>query len=259
MSEPTYSTNKLNECLRSASSEELMSLTKVLEASATRPMGASNLAAEILRAGGNSIANFMRGGGISYAEFLDDVSSTLKLGTTPYRKITSTGLQVVEMDKRQANNQIDSSTRKSWEGPLDSFLREKENAILATVAQQAYSGLTPEQKRQVDEQVRRLAASQPGKDLKGLTGGAAMFALANMGGFATYTMMSTVISTLTLGTAGFGAYTTASSLLSVLIGPLGWASLGLATLYKLASPSQQKVVQLAIGVSMIRARQAARQ
>lgn len=69
--------------------------------------------------------------------------------------------------------------------------------------------------------------------------------VGNLGGFATYTLVSTVLGTLSFGMLGFGAYTFASSLLSVVLGPAGWLSLAAYGIFKLGSADAGKTVRLA--------------
>jgi hypothetical protein len=78
-----------------------------------------------------------------------------------------------------------------------------------------------------------------------------LLALGNAGGFATYTLMSTVLSTVSLGTLSFGAYTFASSALSVVLGPIGWVGLGLYGIHKLGAPDKAQVVRLAATCAVI--------
>lgn len=76
----------------------------------------------------------------------------------------------------------------------------------------------------------------------------------NLGGFATYTLVSSVLSTLSLGTLGFGAYTAASSAVSVILGPVGWVALGTAGVYALGKPELKKTIPLVAMIGMVRQR-----
>ena len=87
-----------------------------------------------------------------------------------------------------------------------------------------------------------------------ITGTAGLMALANLGGFATYTFLTSMMSGLSFGTLGFGAYTAATSLLSVVIGPVGWAGLGIWTIFTLGKPDMSKLVLLVATIGAIRQR-----
>ena len=87
-----------------------------------------------------------------------------------------------------------------------------------------------------------------------LTGGAGLIALGNIGGFATYTFLTTSLSTISMGTLGFSAYTAATSLLSVMFGPIGWASLGAIAVLTLGSPNTKKLIPIVATIGAIRQR-----
>jgi uncharacterized protein YaaW (UPF0174 family) len=80
---------------------------------------------------------------------------------------------------------------------------------------------------------------------------------ANLGGFATYTMASSLLAGVgsTLGmTLPFAAYTTLSSTLSVVLGPVGIGALGLWGLHKIASPNIKVTILIVLAVAAIRER-----
>lgn len=87
-----------------------------------------------------------------------------------------------------------------------------------------------------------------------ITGTAGLITLANLGGFATYTFLTSFMSTVSFGTLGFGAYTAATSFLSVVIGPIGWAGLGLFTLFTLGKADMSKLVLVVATIGAIRQR-----
>lgn len=102
----------------------------------------------------------------------------------------------------------------------------------------------------LSQTIRQYDASSMGA----ITGTAGLMALANLGGFATYTFLTSMMSTLSFGTLGFGAYTAATSFLSVVIGPVGWAGLGLWAIFSLGKPDESKVVLIVATLGMIRQR-----
>lgn len=103
---------------------------------------------------------------------------------------------------------------------------------------------TPAQRPAVDAKIAELSKTPEGKNISGMSTTAALLVVGNLGGFATYNLMSTVLSALSMGTLGFGAYTVASSLLSVVLGPVGWLSLAAYEIFKLGSADEAKTVRL---------------
>ena len=87
-----------------------------------------------------------------------------------------------------------------------------------------------------------------------LTGTAGIMVLANLGGFATYTFLTSMMSVISMGTFGFGAYTAATSLLSIMIGPVGWAGLGIFAVFSLGKPNMSKLMLIVATIGAIRQR-----
>ena len=67
--------------------------------------------------------------------------------------------------------------------------------------------------------------------------------MGKLGGFATNTLMSTVMSAVSMGTLSFGAYTAASSILSVVMGPVGIVGSGAVALNQVARRNARKSLQ----------------
>lgn len=88
----------------------------------------------------------------------------------------------------------------------------------------------------------------------GLVGTAGLMAIANLGGFATYTLLTSFMSAVSFGSLGFGAYTAATSLLSIAIGPVGWIALGSYAVFSLGKPSMSKLMPIVATVGAIRQR-----
>ncbi|MCP4459977.1 MAG: hypothetical protein GY816_18435, partial [Cytophagales bacterium] len=102
----------------------------------------------------------------------------------------------------------------------------------------------------INEVSKQFDASHAGK----LTGAAGIMILANLGGFATYTFLTSMMSVLSMGTLGFGAYTAATSLLSIIIGPVGWAGLGMFAIFSLGKPKMSKLMPIVATIGAIRQR-----
>jgi hypothetical protein len=115
-----------------------------------------------------------------------------------------------------------------------SFVLERK--ILDALFVKIWDKLTPEQRREILEEIDKNSTIKDKAGLAMATGATALTALSAtvyFAGFAFYTTMSSVI----CATAGFfgitlpfGAYTGASGTAAVLSGPVGWAIAGLAAL-----------------------------
>ena len=70
-----------------------------------------------------------------------------------------------------------------------------------------------------------------------------LLVMGKLGGFATNTLMSTVMSAVSMGTLGFGACTAASSILNVVLGPVGIVGSGAVALYQVARPNARRSLQ----------------
>lgn len=102
----------------------------------------------------------------------------------------------------------------------------------------------------INEVVNQFNTNNLGK----LTGTAGLMVLANLGGFATYTFLTSMMSVVSFGTLGFGAYTAATSLLSIIIGPVGWAGLGIFAIFSLGKPKMSKLMPIVAIIGAIRQR-----
>ena len=87
--------------------------------------------------------------------------------------------------------------------------------------------------------------------------GGGAIALANVSGFGLYTAASTLVAGIT-GAVGitlpFAAYTGMSSLLSLAIGPVGWAALVGYLAYTVGSPNYKKTIPSTLMIATIRIR-----
>ncbi len=241
----------LIEVLIRAEQEERDALTKALHDGASKALSPTELQAEICAAAGHSLMNKLRGGtGVAYAELLFDAAEHLKVEEVKSRYSSlHGGLCLAELDRLsdEKAKQVQPDVRLQL---VDAYVNELERKLLAKLMVVAYERATPEQRAAVDAKLAELAKSPEGKSLSGLSTSAALLVVGNLGGFATYTLMSTVLSALSLGTLGFGAYTLASSLLSVVLGPAGWLSLAAYGLFKLGSADAGKTVRLAATCAM---------
>ena len=115
--------------------------------------------------------------------------------------------------------------------------------------------MNPDERSEFDNQLNEVAKKFGADSTKKLAGGiAGLMALGNLGGFATYTLLTTTMSAISMGTLGFGAYTMATKALSVVLGPIGWAGLGVAAVYAYGKPKYQKLIPIVVTIFSIRQR-----
>ena len=133
-----------------------------------------------------------------------------------------------------------------------------EQSIIRKVWNDTVARMTPEQRQELLAQTEALAAKYGvglGKELAGF----ATLTVAQMSGFGVYLLGSTLLGAINgaLGLGlGFGAFTGLSSLISTVIGPVGWAALGLFTVLKLGRPNYKKLLPAIILIATARAAQA---
>jgi len=179
-----------------------------------------------------------------YLKAVHQVANKLKASN---RLIGSSSLQGIDEFEKLTTN-IKKATKSNLR-----YTEVCEEQIIVKVLETTYENMSEKDKAMFDKSVQEVA-SQHGKSSKGLVGTAGLMVVANMGGFATYTLMSSLLSALSLGSLGFGAYTAASSLLSTLIGPVGWVGLGLYALYKLGQPDYKILIPVVVSIGSIRQR-----
>jgi len=123
-----------------------------------------------------------------------------------------------------------------------------EASIVQKTWANASSKMTAEQLAAVRTELEKVAA-QHGKSVGAELTGFAALSAAQLSGFGVYILGSTVLGAIN-GALGlglsFGAFTGLSSLISVVIGPVGWIGLGLATVVKLGSPNYKKILPVVI-------------
>lgn len=172
--------------------------------------------------------------------------------------MTSSGVTLGEMDTRYNDPLLDVFIKQLWSRALEDYIVATESAILGKVAADIYTKMTPEQQAEVNRKFEAVARSLPDRDLRKAGTAGALLVMGNLGGFATYTLMSTVMSAVSMGTLGFGAYTAASSVLSVVLGPVGIVGVGAVALYQVASPDARKSLQAIATIAMVRQRKLAK-
>lgn len=210
------------------------------------------LATNISRFAGNQIVNEARpkGDPVSYLELLLSVLKTVNNGALdnprriPVWPMSATGLIGIDEFPHEA-------VRHCFQAIYEEIIFAEE-AILACVANNLYERLTTEQRRDFDQKIQEMANSSHNLPVSSVATAGGLMLLGNLGGFGTYIVMSSLLSTISLGTLGFGAYTVASSLLSFLLGPIGWAALGAIAVHALGKTDMNKLTSVVITIAMAR-------
>jgi uncharacterized protein YaaW (UPF0174 family) len=138
--------------------------------------------------------------------------------------------------------------------PLAASTHIVERAIVAKLWNEAVAKLSPDEVKKLKVKAVEVA-QQHGKSLTGEMAGFAAISAAQLSGFGVYLLGSTLLGALN-GALGlglsFGAFTGLSSMISTAIGPIGWAFLGFAALFKMAAPNYKKVIPVVILIAVSR-------
>ena len=260
--------------LSKATLEERRILSRALGHDQLPPLSAEKLVEEASSTGGHSVINLVRQRGTGYIDILDDIAGEMGIKDLPrYDDLFKERFPVKELDQLEhvptKSDTIKRYKKNGWRVTPYSE-REKqalrragneycalaEQKILLKVGEHmraAYEKMSDADKAAFDDKVKKIAAEH-GESWKALkvTGGA--FLIASFGGFAPYMLMSSVLHAISFGTLSFGAYTAASSLLHVLLGPVGWAALGAAVVHKASKGNLKKTIPFALAVSAVRQR-----
>ncbi|MCM8569694.1 hypothetical protein NE848_09905 [Gramella jeungdoensis] len=136
----------------------------------------------------------------------------------------------------------------------DAKNKEIEHKIIVTVLKRSLKRMTPEQKKKFETELRKMAKENGSKYYA--TGvSLAFLTSAQLSGFGVYLLATTALSTLgsALGlTLSFAAYTFLTSALSTIIGPVGWAALGLYTIWKVFDVNYKKLIPAIIYLHWLR-------
>lgn len=241
-----YSNANLVEVLAGASFDELLPLFQQVEIPARPSYPIHFLVKRISELGANSIANIFRTGeATGYLSILEQVERACR--SRGARHDVKALIRLDDANGLEGRTKSESNNQNIQEACI-----ELEDEILAYVAEEIYRVLTPEQKQKVNADLERIARNVLGNPCALALGAGGMLSVASLGGFGTYTLMSTLLHTASLGTLSFGAYTTASSVLSVVLGPVGWAALGAYSLFALGSPRFKKMLPVVVAVALIR-------
>ncbi len=165
---------------------------------------------ELSTAGGHTVANIFRGfKGVKYREIVWDVAEYVNLKPSETATIA-----------------------------------EVEGLIAQKVLKKMLEKLTDDQKNELAENLERIAA-QHGKSFLAEGGVLTALTAAQLSGFGIFLAASTSVGALTglLGiTLPFAFYTGMSSVIATVIGPVGWAFLGITAVYKIGAPNYKKLL-----------------
>lgn len=241
----------LRELLSHATDDERLSLTKLLDAEQTVAYSYGRLQVQICLCGGHGVTNYFRGHGTSYLDILDDIVEKLEIkGLTPYYGAQGGELSLCFIDNSE---NLRLPREQAIEKGIE-YAKNAEEKIILKLLEQSYKKMTPSERLEFDNQVNEVAKQFGSDPTKKLAGTAGLIALGNLGGFATYTFLTTTMSAISMGTLSFGAYTTATTALSVALGPIGWAGLGAAAIYAYGKPKYQNLISIVALIGTIRQR-----
>lgn len=236
----------LNSMLEGATKEELIALSSIVkEKEVISELPLSELTAEICKIGGHSLINIFRGEGTGYLDILDDIADELNITGLP-----SYNTNVKYFDEIE-DLKYDKETAREFGIKYAELVEEK---IILKVLEMSYENMTMEDKKTFDEQINEISKKFNSNSTTYLTGSAGLLALGKLGGFATYTFLTSSLSVLSFGSLGFATYTGATTLLGVMLGPIGWAGLGAITILTLGSPNTKRLIPIVATIGAIRQR-----
>src|SRR5437016_7697768 len=134
----------------------------------------------------------------------------------------------------------------------DLFAADIEDAVVVTALQKILRELPDEDRRRLAEELGK-EAQDPNIIGELLSGGAVV--LARLSSFQIYLLATTAVGALTaaLGiTLPFAIYSAFTTGLHVVLGPIGWAAIGISVLFRLNQPNWSKLVPAVVYISYIR-------
>ncbi len=138
-------------------------------------------------------------------------------------------------------------------------IKNLEVKISQKVLETVWEKMTPVQRKRMEAELYRTAQKfDKGGALTGSTSIFAALTAAKLSGFGVYLLASTSLGALTgaIGvTLPFAIYTTMSSTIAVILGPVGWIGAGLFAIWKLTGANYKRLIPAVVYVSMLRAHQ----
>lgn len=256
-------------------------------------LAARALVTEISNAGGNSFANVYRGQGNSYLDILDDVAKhilkkekfaryetfqrydsaqfyellledfAMRIYFQKNNIILPDGIEHIQSNSaiREALRKTPEKyaaylpqARRAYQRYLNRNAQAIEERIIYKLLDISYQKMSEAEKQNFDQAIQNIALEKGFTNKKLARGVAGLIVLGEMGGFTTYMLMSIFLSKIGLGVFGFGVFTGASTLLGLILGPVGWAASATWLVWGFASPSKTKMAKLVATIALIRLR-----
>ena len=137
--------------------------------------------------------------------------------------------------------------------------KDLEVRIAQKVLRTVWEEMTPEQRTQMETELRQVAQEfDKGGALLSSGSIFATLTAAKLSGFGVYLLASTSLGALTgaIGvTLPFAVYTTMSSAIATILGPVGWIGAGLFAIWKLSGPNYKRLIPAVLYVSALKAQQ----
>jgi hypothetical protein len=239
--------------LERATSEELLELTRALEGqeAATAALAPAALAARIGIAGRSGLTTAVSLGGAAYLEMLRDAAEALGVDAIWWASRTGpTGVDLAAIDASRPTEPRLPPDRDAV-AALYAWVDELETEVLKAILAVLQRGLdAPERARFAQDLL--LRARRHGVDLSDSVTPGGMLVVVHLGGFATYTALSTALGIVAPTMPGMGGYTLASSLLGAMLGPAGRVVLAETVVWRSFGPNARRIVRLVATAAMIR-------
>ena len=260
------SNGELRALLTNATENERLSLTKLLNPKKDKAYNAKKLQKKICLEGGHGLVNYVREQGTGYLDIVNDVLEELEIEGFPsysdnvsyYDELSplyeESYAWVKDISESVGMSQSLKYPKKKARKLGIDYAEKAEEKIILALLEKAYDNMNDGEKKSFDEAVRKVSRQFESNTIRNISGASGLLILGNLGGFATYTFLTSSLSTITMSTLGFGAYTTATSLLSIILGPVGWAGLGSYAVYAYAAPEYQKLISIVATIGIIRQR-----
>jgi len=262
MFKKSISQKNLKELLLKASKAELLAITHLIDEHNRKrdPYELEHILKEISTIGGNTGANYYRGTdffGIVGNLFSGEVEKA-------WDCIDNEGLTYIQnLEEIIDTENINLGKKFTYKRSLDTnpykaegmdYIEEAEKKIAAYVLDKTYEEMDPSQKKDYVLNANRLAkeASMNSSIKYSIPCGA--IAAGQLGGFATYTLMSTVLSSASASTLSFAVYMGASKTVAFLIGSGGIGIVASYAILDVFSANTQKIIPIVVLIGDIRQR-----
>lgn len=241
------------ETLERATVEELLELTRALDGQegASAPLATALLTERIGIAGRSGLTTAATLGRASYLEMLRDAAEAVGADRVWWTARTGpTGVDLASTDAARGLSLRDPSQR-DVAAALQAWVDELETEVLRSILGILQLRLAPTQRTRLAQAVL-LRAGRHGIDLSDSVTPGGDLSVLHLGGFATYTALSSALGFAAAALPALAGYTLASSLLGAILGPAGRPVLGDAPTGRAIGPNARRVLRLVAIVAMIR-------